>query len=284
MAGGSPSVARTARCLMRPSDLGPPFEPFASLDLKRRSTPIGGARVSGSLLPPPAAPPTSSRQPASTVLERSPTVGDLRSQPLVALTDPNHPEFGRYYFESIAERRDFYRLFHNFAKRKDIYWFGPAALVTDRDGVGAADRYNLWYIHNPTEDFLRSGNQYLSRSNVEQFADNIYNNRPIPGAENQSGRLLDYRMVEIDQRNLEKFIDIYFAQPAQAANQSKIMGEISDSFNDEDSISLIRDPEHRAAILYAMREFRKVTSRRLSFEPMADRVFLGKQIIDWLRR
>lgn len=206
---------------------------------------------------------------------------------LPGIPPPKRNEFGEYYFDRIIDRSRFYGRMGFLLRSRgvDSVWFDAAALVTNETGVGAADNLNLWFMNDLTEDFLRNGNMYLTKFNVEDFAGPLMRGEEIRGAEGLRGRARDYRMVEIEQAHVSDFVNRYMAGRS-AEERAAIARQINAGFTDFKFpvASGLGAAMRHPALEYALDRVRAAKGADFDFMNESERVALGKAVIDYLRR
>ena len=199
----------------------------------------------------------------------------------------NHPlrerrgRYGPYYFGSIQERS----LYYEYADRKwgrpnGTCWFGAATLATGPDAGGRADMPNM--LSDDAVAFLKEANEYLSYFNVNQFIRPLQDGEDIPGAEGLSGKDLDHRMVEIEQRHLQDFMGEYRKQ-FTPSYWSDLVAELGRPFRTGEAVKYNSNDAHRDAMKYALDGFSKDGKEYdFTFDRIEDRILLGDRLVDYV--
>ncbi len=146
---------------------------------------------------------------------------------------PNNP--GAY--QNVEDRHNYYLWAHTEASKKGSNWFGAAAIVTQRNAVGAAGNLNLWFLNDGADKFLQEGNKFLFSHNMSNLS-GIMNgnldktfvdaNGSTVSLKGMKGKQLDYALVQFEQTKVQEFIDGYQKNNPDA-NMSDIMGSINSS-------------------------------------------------------
>jgi hypothetical protein len=136
-----------------------------------------------------------------------------------------------HVFTTIRERNHYYNWAARVTSRtRDSYWFKAAEDVTSWSMVGSAEGLNAWYMDENCEQFLVAGNKHLLESNMNNFGDFVLGRGPVKDENGNSyghlaGADLDKKMVEIEQKILEKFIVNYKIAFIKQQNANKKDGE-----------------------------------------------------------
>ncbi|MBD2278122.1 hypothetical protein [Aphanizomenon flos-aquae] len=178
-------------------------------------------------------------------------------------------------YRSIAQRHAFYDFADAYLETQSgaikSRWFKAAAIVTKLNGIGAADLGKLNFIlDKKTEDFMRKGNEFLFKFNMNNFK-YLLEGQDIPNMKGLRGKALDYKLVEFEQRKAEEFIRNYNYN----GFRNDIIKQVNLSFNHR----LIRQfaPSEVVAVI---RE--KFKPGEFDFSNIDHRITLGKGIIDKL--
>ncbi|WP_394775402.1 hypothetical protein [Flavobacterium sp.] len=139
-----------------------------------------------------------------------------------------------YFYHTIAQRHAYYQFVDAYLKTVGIIseWFDAAARVTMGsiktaiDGemaLGAPEmRFNLWFLSNETDEFLKGGNRYLFSDNMNnvklllegkgklsgEFIDAKGNKQSFKDLSQQD---LDFKLVEFEQTIVQDYIKSSFS-------------------------------------------------------------------------
>lgn len=178
-------------------------------------------------------------------------------------------------YKSIAQRHAFYDFADAYLETQSgaikSRWFKAAAIVTQRNGIGAVDLGKLNFIlDKKTEDFMRKGNEFLFKFNMNNFK-YLLEGQDIPDMKGLTGKALDYKLVEFEQRKAEDFIRNYNYN----GFRNDIIKQVNRSFNDP----LIRQFAPREVVAVIREKFKP---GEFDFSNINHRITLGKSIIDKL--
>jgi hypothetical protein len=185
-------------------------------------------------------------------------------------------------YKTIAQRNEFYDFADAYLNSQpqaiDSKWFEAAEIVTGWNAVGAAER-DLNYFSKDTEEFLKSGNQFLFKHNMKNFK-SLMQGEEIRGMENSRGKELDYKLVEFEQAKVQELIENYEGD----GSIEDIIKEINSGF-DYDWLSktgLLNNIFSPSAVEKVIRENFIKKNIKFDFGNQQHRLILGKRIIDGL--
>jgi RHS repeat-associated protein len=178
---------------------------------------------------------------------------------------------------SVKARFDWYWAAHqkiqNTPTANKVKWFGAAAVVTSSDGVGGAEKYwpfSLLLVGPTAQEFLRAGNEWFFGYNERNFT-HLVKGKDIPGLEGLRGRMLDYAMVYLEQRLVERHIKRWFPASEYGDWQRKFaIDDINGMFG-----SFLGSADVNKVIQERM-------GGKMDFSKMEDRIMLGTGLINIL--
>jgi ribosomal protein S8 len=183
-------------------------------------------------------------------------------------------------YTSIQDRRDYYNWVDSKLEGKSK-WFEAAAIVTKLNSVGSADGFNLWFLDDATENFLRDGNKYLFKYNMET-ANDLMNgtlNRKFENPNGKeislnglSGKALDYALVEYEQTKVQDFIEKYKKENPNADMKQMIRKA-------SEATTLGAAPEYEVDIIKKHFIEKNIA---FDFSNYEHRIMLGQRLIDKL--
>ena len=189
-------------------------------------------------------------------------------------------------YKTIEQRHAFYKFASAYLNQIDgatrSQWFKAAAIVTDEDALGAADKdeVNVWYLSDDAEAMLQTANAFLFEHNMKNFR-YLMLGQPIPGMEGLTGKSLDHALVEFEQTKVQEFLQSY--QPPKG----------SDPLDDMvDKINYLFDPWLIDPMnLFDSDEVNEVIETHFNdkdinfdFAQYKHRVMLGKELVNNLYR
>ncbi|GCL36833.1 hypothetical protein SR1949_19390 [Sphaerospermopsis reniformis] len=181
-------------------------------------------------------------------------------------------------YKNIAQRHAFYDFADAYLETQPraikSRWFKAAAIVTQWNGIGAAEGINLGYMNEKTENFLKKGNEFLFKFNMNNFK-YLLDGKNIPGMEGLRGKYLDYKLVEFEQRKAEEFIKSY----SYNGSKKEIIQEVNQAFN-YGKYCLVKCVFAPDSVSQVIRENFK--PGEFDFSNINHRITLGKGIIDKL--
>ncbi|WP_346293789.1 hypothetical protein [Sphaerothrix gracilis] len=184
----------------------------------------------------------------------------------------NTRENNYWAYRSIAQRHAFYKFADAYLNSVDkaikSQWFEAAAIVTGKNAVGAAERINLWYLSDNTDQFLQAGNKFLFKYNMKNFS-YLMQGKDIPGMEGLRGQDLDNALVEFEQTKVQEFTDNYSGD----GSIEDMTAEINSAFDAYLAPDLVK------AVIEESFENKGI---EFDFKKYRHRVILGQQMVDKL--